>query len=324
MSLRILLADESSNIKKAFQLALAELGADIKSVPSGLDVHSVTTQFKPHIVFADVLLTKKSGYEVCKEIKTDPALQNTPVILMWSNFMEFNESQAKNAGYDDRLEKPFDTAALKQLVQKYYSQANQHPLKDLVEQPKLDAFRDDFKPVALKPAPPVQQQQPKSAYQEPPRQTTTSSFEPEELFEVDEDFTGSEFSKSDVELTTENYGDFEEVVLVKSNHARTPQQTQFKNQVSSNPASQSTRQAADQMTDKISKQIKTYIDQSPLGLTANSSQGSSKLDHYQEQLFREEARIMAEKICWQVIPDIAEKIIREEISNLMKSIDKSI
>lgn len=314
MSLRILLADESSNIKKAFQLALAELGADVKSVPSGLDVHSVTTQFKPHLVFADVLLTKKSGYEVCKEIKNDPNLKNTPVVLMWSNFMEFDETQAKNAGYDDRLEKPFDTATLKQLIQKYYSQANQHPLKDLVETPKLDAFKDDFRPVSLKTT------QKPAAPPPSPSMHTASMDSMDEVFEVDEDFTGVDFPKSDVELTTENYGEFEEVVLVKSNHARTPQQNSFKNQASSSPV----KQVADQMTDKISKQIKTYIDQSPLGLTANSSQGSSKLDHYQEQLFREEARIMAEKICWQVIPDIAEKIIREEISNLMKSIDKSI
>jgi hypothetical protein len=39
---------------------------------------------------------------------------------------------------------------------------------------------------------------------------------------------------------------------------------------------------------------------------------------------REEVRVMTEKICWQIIPDMAEKIIRAEIEKLLKNIEKSI
>ena len=102
MPLRILLADESTTIKKAFSLALSDLGAEIKSVPSGLDVMTVAIDFRPQLIFADVLLTKKSGYEVCREITASIETKHIPVILMWSNFMEFNTSLATQAGYADK------------------------------------------------------------------------------------------------------------------------------------------------------------------------------------------------------------------------------
>jgi two-component system cell cycle response regulator len=50
MALRVLLADESSTIKKAIQMALSDLGVDVKSVPSGLDVLTVSRTFQPDIV----------------------------------------------------------------------------------------------------------------------------------------------------------------------------------------------------------------------------------------------------------------------------------
>jgi CheY-like chemotaxis protein len=39
------------------------------------------------IIFADVLLPKKSGYEVGKELKNDSETKNIPLVLMWSNFI---------------------------------------------------------------------------------------------------------------------------------------------------------------------------------------------------------------------------------------------
>src|SRR4051812_11235054 len=112
MALRVLLADESSTIKKVIQLALQDYGVEVKSVPVGLDVLTVAKSFKPDIIFADVLLAKKSGYDVSQELKSDSVMKNTPVILMWSGFMELDEEKAKKSMANDRLEKPFDADIL--------------------------------------------------------------------------------------------------------------------------------------------------------------------------------------------------------------------
>ena len=116
MALRVLLADESSTIKKVFQLALQDYAVDVRSVNIGVDVASVATSFKPDIIFADVLLQKKNGYDVCSELKGDAKLRSIPIVLMWSGFMELDEDKFQASQADQQLEKPFDVSALRKLV----------------------------------------------------------------------------------------------------------------------------------------------------------------------------------------------------------------
>src|SRR3982751_4872501 len=95
MALRVLLADESSTIKKAIQVVLSDYGVDIKTVPTGIDVFTVAKSFSPDIVLADVLLNKKNGYEVCLELKSHEETRDIPVVIMWSNFMQLDQGQYK-------------------------------------------------------------------------------------------------------------------------------------------------------------------------------------------------------------------------------------
>ena len=116
MALRVLLADESTTIKKVMQLALQDFAVEVKAVHVGVDVVEVAKVFRPDIIFADVLLQKKNGYEVCSDIKKEPSLQPVPVVLMWSSFLDIDEKLASQCGANQRLEKPFDVETLRQLI----------------------------------------------------------------------------------------------------------------------------------------------------------------------------------------------------------------
>jgi CheY-like chemotaxis protein len=116
MALRVLLADESTTIKKVIQLTLQDFAVDVKAVHVGVDVLDVARSFEPEIIFVDVLLQKKTGYDVVRELKNDAKLKNVPVILMWSSFMELDDKLATECGADARLEKPFDAETLRQIV----------------------------------------------------------------------------------------------------------------------------------------------------------------------------------------------------------------
>src|SRR5690606_39272940 len=116
MALRVLLADESSTIKKVFQLALQDFGVEVQSVNVGLDVLAVGKRFKPDIVFADILLQKKDGYDVSAELKSDAELKDVPVVLMWSGFMELDEDKLQISQANAHLEKPFDVKTLRKLI----------------------------------------------------------------------------------------------------------------------------------------------------------------------------------------------------------------
>jgi CheY-like chemotaxis protein len=139
MALRVLLADESSTIKRVIQLSLQDFAVEIKSVNLGIDVVEVAKKFQPDIVFADVLLQKRNGYEVTKEIKDCPELAHIPTVLMWSGFIDLDEEKYQDCGADERLEKPFDAEKLRSLVRKHVPKTSQQSLSKFLSYPKLDS-----------------------------------------------------------------------------------------------------------------------------------------------------------------------------------------
>jgi len=138
MALKVLLADDSAAIKKVVQLSLQDYGAEVKSVGSGKDVLDVCRSFHPDIAFVDVLLPHKTGYEVVTEIKKDAALRATPVVMLWSAFMAFDEGKFKASGADEKLEKPFEVAGLRQLVAKLVPKLQTNPVARHLDFPKVE------------------------------------------------------------------------------------------------------------------------------------------------------------------------------------------
>ncbi|MCB0384729.1 MAG: response regulator [Bdellovibrionales bacterium] len=155
MALRVLLADESSTIKKVFQLALQDYAVEVKSVNLGVDVLPVAQKFNPDIVFADVLLQKQSGYEVSAELKGDAQLQRTPVVLMWSGFMELDQDKFEASGANAQLEKPFDVKALRTLIQNLVPKTQSQDLSKFLKFPKMPEFVDEKMPGPKAAAPPT-------------------------------------------------------------------------------------------------------------------------------------------------------------------------
>lgn len=135
MALRVLLADESSTIKKVIQLALQDYAVEVRAVNVGIDVVAVAHQFKPDIIFADVLLQKRSGYDVSGDIKSDSLLNAVPVVLMWSGFMELDQDKYEVSRADAQLEKPFDVATLRKLVQRLVPKTKTQDLSKFLQFP---------------------------------------------------------------------------------------------------------------------------------------------------------------------------------------------
>ncbi len=135
MALRVLLADNSESIRRVMQLGLQDFGVQLKTVQMGPDVMASALEFKPDIIFVDVLLQKKSGYEVAHELKTSAEFGSIPIVLMWSGFMEFSEEKAKATGAEGRLEKPFDSEILRNVTKDLVPRLKQHALSSFLSSP---------------------------------------------------------------------------------------------------------------------------------------------------------------------------------------------
>jgi CheY-like chemotaxis protein len=112
MARKLLLADDSITIQKVVELVLAEEGYDIKATGDGENALSALSSFKPDVVLADIDMPKMNGYQLCEKIKTNPATKNIPVILLAGAFEPLDDELARNVGADDFIVKPFESQEL--------------------------------------------------------------------------------------------------------------------------------------------------------------------------------------------------------------------
>lgn len=116
MAKKILLADDSITIQKVIMITFASEEYDIVIVGDGDAAVAKAKEIRPDLVMADVAMPGKNGYEVCDTVKNDPALKNTPVLLLAGTFEPLDKEEAKRVKADDSIVKPFESQELVEKV----------------------------------------------------------------------------------------------------------------------------------------------------------------------------------------------------------------
>lgn len=395
MALRVLLADESQTIKKVIQLALQDFSVEVKPVHSGIDVLPIAKVFQPDIIFADVLLAKKTGYDVCKELKNNPDTASIPIVLMWNSLMGIDEKKALESKADRRLEKPFEVETLRQIIQELAPKTVTNPISSFLNFGEIESFKDLNKVVPT--APPVQiqpiKEEKQASYQnlpdffvKPPESKETPDFldktqAPSDVFELDTDeddfaqvqltpnisLPESDLSYSETEEKDKDEWSQQKIDNIQSTSIKElninyePQETLNFNNLKSDspkkvydeflsehqdelalPEENDLKNAKVKVTENFEEIIfndeieptglpkapalhkPPAVDKKPVGHSLPPIDPSPMSSQEQENIFREEARAIIEKICWTLLPDIAERVVREEIKKLLQDAEKSI
>jgi CheY-like chemotaxis protein len=124
---KLLLADDSIAIQKVIDLTFTDEGMEVTTVGDGQDALDKLDQFKPDVVLADVYMPGVDGYELCKFIKQNERFSDVPVMLLIGTFEPFDEAEAKLAGADDVVTKPFQS--IRQLVSRVGSLLSSQPVQ---------------------------------------------------------------------------------------------------------------------------------------------------------------------------------------------------
>ena len=95
---------------------------EVITVADGRSALERFEQVVPDLVLADVYMPEIGGYELCRFIKQDERFAKTPVVLLISSFEPFDEDEARRAGADDVVTKPFQS--IRQLVSRVGSLLN--------------------------------------------------------------------------------------------------------------------------------------------------------------------------------------------------------
>jgi CheY-like chemotaxis protein len=109
---KILVADDSATMRRVLEMTFAGEDARVLTVDSGDAALSKAAELMPDIIFADASMPGVDGYEVARRIKTNPQLAKVAVIVMASQHTPYDDGKGRAAGVDDHIPKPFDTASV--------------------------------------------------------------------------------------------------------------------------------------------------------------------------------------------------------------------
>jgi adenylate cyclase len=108
----ILVVDDNPANIDIIQMRLASHGYRIITAADGEEALVQARAHKPDLILLDVMMPKKDGLQVCRELKGDPSLPFMPIILVTAKGDTKDIIAGLESGGDEYLTKPVDTAAL--------------------------------------------------------------------------------------------------------------------------------------------------------------------------------------------------------------------
>jgi CheY-like chemotaxis protein len=300
MKRRILLADDSVTIQKVIELTFMDEDYEVRAVSNGDEAVALLSDLNPEFIIADVHMPGANGYEVCRRSKQ---LQpQVPVLLLVGTFEAFDEGQARSAGADSYLKKPFDSQELLQRVEELLAKSapapdeaaapEDLPLTEKVvipgfttEEPAWGNFELEAEPEPAA-APPAA---------EPFEREVAFNLEPDLSFEVAEPEPVFELEKTDPAFTV-------------------------REEVFSAPADLELEEAPQ---DRFLAEEPAAPAPAPAPAAANG--GGPLSDADVDRIARRVVELLGDKtvrdVAWEVIPDLAEVIIRDRLRELEAQVE---
>lgn len=116
MATRILIADDEQNIVISLEFLMKREGFEVSIAQDGAEAIEKIRSEMPDLVLLDVMMPKKSGFEVCQEIKSDPALQSVRILMLTAKGRDTEVAKGLALGADAYMTKPFSTRELVERV----------------------------------------------------------------------------------------------------------------------------------------------------------------------------------------------------------------
>jgi two-component system alkaline phosphatase synthesis response regulator PhoP len=117
----VLIVDDEQHIRLLIEQTLEELadeGVEILTARDGDEALDVVRNHRPGLVFLDVMLPGRDGFEVCSAIRGEPGLSGTTVVMLTAKGQAFDRERGLAAGADEYVTKPFDPDRLLELARR--------------------------------------------------------------------------------------------------------------------------------------------------------------------------------------------------------------
>ena len=333
MAKSILLIEDSITMQKVVEMTFSAEEFDLTTVSSAEEAMESVESIQPDIVITDLSLEGVSGYDVCKTIKQN---NGVPVLLLHGSAAPYSENKARAVGADGEIAKPFETQTLIDKVKALTaagvepaaidSEAATAELPIPAERPKRRTVPPPLptrpKRVTKGPPPPPPPTRPRTTPPPPPRAAKPEPEAPPPIMEAPTVAVKAP-------LVMEPEAEVQEIVI----EAELPPQTSAEPLPSFESATQDrlsppleVATPKDAPADTVTLRGFEAPDDLPeppagLGVPATpprAAEAAPAVDPAAYDAIAKLSQAIIERVVWEVVPDLAEKIIREELDRLVE------
>ncbi len=114
MAHHVMLIEDEPNIMEAIRFILSRDGWKVSCHSDGATALAAIQRVTPDVVVLDVMLPNRSGFEVLKDLREDPALKDLPVLMLTAKGQTKDRERAALLGSNAFMTKPFSNAEVRE------------------------------------------------------------------------------------------------------------------------------------------------------------------------------------------------------------------
>lgn len=118
---KILIVDDEPHIRLLLEQTLEDFednGVELIMAENGAEALEIIKAERPNLVFLDVMMPKMNGFDVCKAVKNELAMDDVYIVLLTAKGQESEKHQGLDVGADVYLTKPFNPEEIQAMTSK--------------------------------------------------------------------------------------------------------------------------------------------------------------------------------------------------------------
>jgi DNA-binding response OmpR family regulator len=112
MAKRVLIADDEPNIVTSLEYLMKMTGYEVACARNGEEALELVAAFMPDLVLLDVMMPRRSGYDVCQRMRERPEWRHIRIVMLSAKGREAEVSKGLSLGADAYVTKPFSNREL--------------------------------------------------------------------------------------------------------------------------------------------------------------------------------------------------------------------
>jgi DNA-binding response OmpR family regulator len=112
VSASVLVADDDPNIVLSLEFLMKRAGYRVRVAHDGEQVLAAMRQETPDLVLLDLMMPRRSGYDLCHTIRDNPAWKAVRVVMLTAKGQQVERAKGMALGADEYITKPFSTRAV--------------------------------------------------------------------------------------------------------------------------------------------------------------------------------------------------------------------